>query len=204
MVGARPAERRGIFRLNSCTRATFLGKAECAGNWRYDAALEIDMADGDILALDPATTCGWAVCRPGVGVLESGSWRLRGKSTESDGLRFMRFEAEVKKKVEEHGIKLVFFEAVMFVSHRDAFAVYSQLVGVLKSFCLRSGMEYMSIPVGTIKKFATGKGNAKKDAMLKAAELRWPGAKFTDDNEVDARWVAETGLSQLGLERKLE
>ena len=112
----------------------------------------------------------------------------------------MRFEAEVKKKVEEHGIKLIFFEAVMFVSHRDAFSVYSQLVGVLKSFCLRHGLEYMSIPVGTIKKFATGKGNAKKEAMLQAAVLRWPGVKFTDDNEVDARWIAETGLSQLGMQ----
>jgi Holliday junction resolvasome RuvABC endonuclease subunit len=38
--------------------------------------------------------------------------------------------------------------------------------------------------VGTIKKHATGKGNADKVAMVEAMQLR--GHPVTDDNEADA------------------
>jgi len=50
------------------------------------------------------------------------------------------------------------------------------------------------VPVGTIKRFATGKGNANKAAMMEAARKR--GFSPTDDNEADAiailLWAVET------------
>ena len=47
-------------------------------------------------------------------------------------------------------------------------------------------------PRQDVKKLATGKGNAKKVAMLAAANERWRlqlGPK--DENAADARWIAE-------------
>ena len=40
------------------------------------------------------------------------------------------------------------------------------------------------MPVGTIKKHATGKGNASKDDMIASVRLR--GHNPADDNEADA------------------
>ncbi len=40
------------------------------------------------------------------------------------------------------------------------------------------------MPVGTIKKHATGKGNAGKEDMIASAQAR--GHNPTDDNEADA------------------
>ena len=50
------------------------------------------------------------------------------------------------------------------------------------------------VPVGTIKKHATGKGNAGKSEMIVAAKVR--GHNPVDDNEADAlallHWAIET------------
>jgi Holliday junction resolvasome RuvABC endonuclease subunit len=43
---------------------------------------------------------------------------------------------------------------------------------------------YSGVPVGTIKKHATGKGNANKEAMIAAAVAM--GYRPADDNEADA------------------
>jgi len=61
------------------------------------------------------------------------------------------------------------------------------------------GVPYQGVPVGTIKKFLTGQGNANKQAMIDAARAR--GFSPVDDNEADAiailLWAIETrgGLS---------
>lgn len=46
------------------------------------------------------------------------------------------------------------------------------------------GIPYEGVPVGTIKRFATGKGNANKAAMIEA--IRQRGFSPADDNEADA------------------
>jgi Holliday junction resolvasome RuvABC endonuclease subunit len=56
------------------------------------------------------------------------------------------------------------------------------------------GVPYQGVPVGTIKKFLTGQGNAPKQAMIDAARSR--GFSPVDDNEADAiailLWAIET------------
>lgn len=46
------------------------------------------------------------------------------------------------------------------------------------------------VPPTTLKIFATGKGNAQKDAMCDAALKQW-GPVFKNDDEADALWLAE-------------
>jgi len=43
---------------------------------------------------------------------------------------------------------------------------------------------YEGVPVGTIKRFATGRGNADKAAVISAMQAR--GFHPADDNEADA------------------
>ena len=64
----------------------------------------------------------------------------------------------------------------------------------LTAWCEHHQIPYQGVPVGTIKKHATGKGNANKDQMISAARLR--GHAPADDNEADAialfHWAVET------------
>jgi crossover junction endodeoxyribonuclease RuvC len=57
---------------------------------------------------------------------------------------------------------------------------------------------YVDAPPTTVKKFATGSGNAKKPDMLMAAirKLGWEGS--TNDNIIDAIWLLEMARAHYG------
>ena len=78
----------------------------------------------------------------------------------------------------------VYFEEVRRHAGTDAAHVYGGLLGTLTAWCERRSIPYAGIPVGTIKRHATGKGNASKEAMIAAAKAR--GFSPADDNEADA------------------
>ena len=67
-------------------------------------------------------------------------------------------------------------------------------MGHLTAWCEHHNIPYQGVPVGTIKKHATGKGNAGKDGMI--ASVRKRGHSPVDDNEADAlallHWAVET------------
>ena len=56
-------------------------------------------------------------------------------------------------------------------------------------------VEITSRHTATIKKYATGKGNAKKPHMLDAAKARWTG--IVDDNHADALWLLALVTSEM-------
>ena len=64
----------------------------------------------------------------------------------------------------------------------------------MTSWCELNSIAYQGVPVGTIKRFITGKGNADKDAVIAAVRAR--GFNPADDNEADALaillWAIET------------
>jgi Holliday junction resolvasome RuvABC endonuclease subunit len=66
----------------------------------------------------------------------------------------------------------------------DAAHVYGGLLAHLTAWCEAQVIPYQGVPVGTIKKHATGKGNADKAAMMAAMHTR--GHSPSDDNEADA------------------
>ena len=74
----------------------------------------------------------------------------------------------------------------------DASHVYGGLMATLTAWAELRGAPYEG--VGTIKKHATGKGNAGKQAMIDAARAR--DFSPADDNEADAVailiWAIET------------
>ena len=66
---------------------------------------------------------------------------------------------------------------------RESVQPYS-LLAVLSAWCEERAIAYQGVPVGTIKRYATGKGNADKAAMIAAMRAR--GFAPADDNEADA------------------
>ena len=88
----------------------------------------------------------------------------------------------------------MYFEEVRRHAGVDAAHAYGGFMAHLTAWCEHHQIPYQGVPVGTIKKHATGKGNASKDQMIGAVRLR--GHAPADDNEADAiallHWAIET------------
>ena len=146
------------------------------------------------LALDLGTTTGWAL-RHRDESITSASQSFRPQRFEGGGMRFLRFKrwlAELNALCGE--IHAVYFEEVRRHAGVDAAHVYGGLMATLTAWCEHHNIPYQGVPVGTIKKHATGKGNAGKDDVIAAIRAR--GHSVTDDNEADAlallHWALDT------------
>lgn len=73
-----------------------------------------------------------------------------------------------------------------------------ELGGVIRLALYEAGYLVVDVPPATLKKFATGKGNANKSEML-AAAIRRLGYEGANDNEADALWLRTMGRVALGL-----
>ena len=147
-----------------------------------------------ILALDLGTQTGWAV-RDRDGAVTSGTESFKPQRIEGGGMRYLRFKrwlTEIKQSCD--GIEAVYFEEVRRHAGVDAAHAYGGFMAHLTAWCEHHQIPYQGVPVGTIKKHATGKGNASKDQMIGAVRLR--GHAPADDNEADAiallHWAIET------------
>ncbi len=137
-----------------------------------------------ILALDLGTTTGWAL-RSRDSHITSGSESFKPGRFEGGGMRFLRFKrwlTEVKQCADR--IDAVYFEEVRRHAGVDAAHAYGGFLAHLTAWCEHHQIPYQGVPVGTIKKHATGKGNASKAEMIAAA--RACGFNPQDDNEADA------------------
>jgi len=149
---------------------------------------------GTILALDLGTTTGWAL-RSFDGLITSGTISFRPGRHDGGGMRYLRFTNWLTELDRLSGpIEAICFEEVRRHIGTDAAHVFGGLLGVLTSWAELRGVPYQGVPVGTIKRHATGRGNANKQAMIDAARAR--GFTPADDNEADAiailLWAIET------------
>ncbi len=137
-----------------------------------------------ILAIDLGTTTGWAL-RGSDGHITSGSESFRPQRFEGGGMRYLRFRrwiSEIQESVSE--IQFLYFEEVRRHVGVDAAHVYGGLLATLTAWCEHHQIPYQGVPVGTIKKHATGKGNAGKEDVIASVTAR--GHTPFDDNEADA------------------
>ena len=150
-----------------------------------------------LLALDLGTTTGWALRAP-EGQIAHGFVSFKSQRFEGGGMRYLRFRrwlTDMKATVAAtQGIGAVYFEEVRRHMGVDAAHVYGGLLATLTAWCEHHQIPYQGVPVGTIKRHATGKGNASKDEMI--AAMRALGHAVTDDNEADAlailHWAIDT------------
>jgi hypothetical protein len=147
-----------------------------------------------ILALDLGTTTGWAI-HGFDGLITSGTVSFKPSRYDGGGMRYLRFTNWLTEIDRLSGpIETIYFEEVRRHVGTDAAHVFGGLLAVLTSWGELRGVPYQGVPVGTIKKFLTGLGNANKQAMIDAAHKR--GFSPTDDNEADAiailLWAVQT------------
>jgi Holliday junction resolvasome RuvABC endonuclease subunit len=100
-------------------------------------------------------------------------------------MRYLRFTKWLDEIREISGsIVEIYFEEVRRHAATDAAHVYGGLMATLTAWAELRGIPYQGIPVGTIKRHATGKGNASKEAVIAAVKAK--GFTPADDNEADA------------------
>lgn len=135
-----------------------------------------------ILALDLGTKTGWAHTTT-YGDIVFGTMDFSTKRHHGSGMRFLRFKRWLTE-IKQSGVTEVYFEEVRNHKGINAAHVYGGFMATLTAWCEHHGIPYSSVPVGTIKRNATGKGNASKEMMIVSAKEK--GYDVTDDNEADA------------------
>ncbi len=139
---------------------------------------------GAMLALDLGTSTGWAL-KTGDDFISSGTASFKHTRFDGGGMRFLRFRRWLEQlDIDAGPIEAVYFEEVRRHVGTDAAHVYGGLLAVLTAWCEEHLVAYQGVPVGTIKRFITGKGNADKAAVIDA--VRKVGFSPVDDNEADA------------------
>lgn len=149
-----------------------------------------------ILAIDPGTACGWAFADE-KHTVASGTWDLSTKRDESAGMKLLRLEAKLEFVKNDLGADLVVYETPANHTYPLALISHAKFIGVIERFCTAKGINYRGYAPNEIKKFATGKGNANKEAVAAAVRGKWK-ADVQDDNEADAIALLELARSHYG------
>lgn len=139
-----------------------------------------------VLALDLGTKTGWALYSNDKILSSVEDFSLKTSEKNKQGKRFEKFEEFVNLMHKTHNINYVFFEKVMqHHKSRAAAAIYSGFWAILINYCEKNNIAYEGVPVGTIKLFIAGKGNASKEDVINS--VRNKGfTDIKDDNEADA------------------
>lgn len=137
------------------------------------------------LTLDCATRTGWAT-NAGGGV-ESGYQDFPIPRGASIGTRWIHFRTWLADLLDRTQPDLVIFEQPFVGTMKSGTAaeVAYGMVTRVQEIAESRKIDYRPVHNAVLKRFATGKGNAKKPAMMAAATARF-GRTIADDNEADA------------------
>jgi hypothetical protein len=136
-----------------------------------------------LFALDLGSATGWALKRTARPIV-SGTMTFKAGRFEGGGMPFLRFRRWLAEIESAEGPLAVYFEEVRAHAGTIAAHVYGGFLAELTAWCEERGHPYEGVPVGVIKRFATGKGNADKQAVIDAIRAR--GFSPADHNEADA------------------
>ena len=151
------------------------------------------MSRSCILALDLGHATGWALAAPDGGIT-SGTERFRQDRWQGGGIKFLKFKRWLTElKGHAGGLDLVVHEEVRRHLGVDSAHAFGGWLAILTAWCEHHGIPYEAVPVGTIKRHVTGRGNADKDAVI--AAVRALGFDPQDDNEADALALLQWALA---------
>lgn len=150
-----------------------------------------------ILAIDPGTSCGWAV---GAGPRpdQAGRVNLAPRTGESPGMRYIKLRGFLNDI--RHAYALLGLVVMERAHHRGgaATAYAHGYQAIVEAWCAEQNIEHTWIHTATLKVHGTGKGNASKEAMIAAGRRAWGLAGDVTDDEVDARWLYDLARLQFG------
>ena len=151
-----------------------------------------------VLGIDAATKTGWSLYDSDNNkVVESGVQDFSKKRGESNGLMFLRFRKWLFDLIVAARPGIICYEQ----SHHRGGAATEIGYGLttrIQEAATEHKIEYAPVRTTTLKKWATGKGNADKDLMVAAAKVVL-GREPVSDDEADAVHVSRWGAEQFAV-----
>ena len=111
--------------------------------------------------------------------------------------RLMYIEEVVNRWIPDDA-GLCLMEGYAFAAHGQAFGL-GECGGIIKRCVHLKGKRLIVVAPGTLKKYITGNGAAKKNTMLLNCYKKF-AASFDEDDECDAYCLARLGLEYLAVE----
>ena len=110
--------------------------------------------------------------------------------------RLLYIRNKIENLLNIESTESVYIEGLSFASKGQSVMEIAALHYFIRIFLYENKLNYKIIPPTSLKKFVTGKGQAKKNLMLLKVFKKW-GVEFQDDNICDAY-----SLSRMALEGK--
>jgi crossover junction endodeoxyribonuclease RuvC len=136
------------------------------------------------VGIDPSTKTGFVILN------ENGSLfaynEVKTKET-CDPQRFIDIANQIARCVSFDDVICV--EGFSYGSKGKGVSTQYGIGWLIRAELIKNGYTYIDVPPTSVKKFATGKGNAKKDAMVLPIFKKW-GFESTSDNVRDAYVLA--------------
>jgi len=108
--------------------------------------------------------------------------------------RIIRISTKIMNVVVKRKPNLVVIEGPAFgVQKSSSIFTLGELAGLVKTSLYAMQQPFVIVTPSALKKWITGKGNAKKDLMLLKVYKRF-GVEFSDDNLCDAYSLAKYGF----------
>jgi crossover junction endodeoxyribonuclease RuvC len=105
---------------------------------------------------------------------------------------------QILSEINSDNPSLIVIEGYAFgVGKGSSLADLAELGGIIKHDLYTTGYRMIVVPPARLKKFVTGKGNAKKDQMRLEVYKRW-GFEHESNDVIDAYGLAQLGLAVLG------
>lgn len=129
------------------------------------------------------------------------TWLIRSTGKKADDLptrtgRLRKIRAEVITRCE--GAEMVVVEGPTYMTSTGHMHDRSGLWWLVVMALQHRGISVAEVSPPTLKKYATGRGNAKKGEIVEAATRRLPHVQTGgDDNRADALWLHAMGLDHL-------
>lgn len=148
-----------------------------------------------ILALDPATKCGWAMSNYGVITYGVKSFAQK---TGMSHLKFAAFHEWLSGKV-PFSLDMTYVRSESpFVQRLNVAEILYGFKAIMRVHCSHQGHDLEFMSPSTLKLKATGYGRAKKARMMEVAS-EFVGDDITNDDEGDALCLLKVAMEELGV-----
>lgn len=137
-----------------------------------------------ILAIDPATTCGWSYLENGK--FTAGVWFLGNNRKLHQGHLFVSMHARLRVHAVINGNPDEVVYERPGILQGEAKKVLPGLQAIIEFWAIQNAVTIHAYSSGEIKKHATGNGNADKEMMVAAAKEKWPNIEIETHDQADA------------------
>lgn len=147
-----------------------------------------------IMGVDTSTKTGYVIMDEDGEVFKVGV--LHHKPCPNRFERFEQYELDLLHLITMYEVDLVMIEGYAYAGKFNNSLQY-ELGACIRMMLHKQDVIFVEVAPTGLKKFVTGKGNAKKDLMLLGVYKRWE-FDTEDDNEADAYGLAQFGRAMIG------